>query len=113
MTISSILTLIAFAAVIAAAYLLQARMLRKEIAKRDTALAGIRTRLEADHGIRVDNAHIEAAWKYDDGAVKLATFSDGSLREVLLRGRGQDLVAYYGSDERWNRFPVLEEAGAR
>lgn len=102
------------AAVIVLVVTLNDRSLRRKITKRDARLAGIRTRLEDDHGILVGNAHIEAALAGPaDGSVNLAEFSDGSLREVLLRRHGQDLVAYFGNGEQWDRFPQRSKAEAQ
>lgn len=111
MDLTLAIIMIVIAAVVVLAATLNDRSLRRKITKRDALFAGIRTRLEDDHGILVGNAHIEAALAGPaDGSVNLAEFSDGSLREVLLRRHGQDLAAYYGNGEQWDRLPQQSKA---
>ena len=111
MTITHAIYLIVVAGIPLAAALLFARMLRRDRAKREADIAGIRARLWADHGIQVTYTHVQAAIGCADGAVKPAAFSDGTLREVLLRGPGADLVAYGRRGQVWEHLPSLDKAG--
>ena len=112
MTITDAIYLTLIACIPLAAALLFARMLRRDRAKREADIAGIRARLWADHGIQATYTHVQAAIGRADGAVKPAPSSDGSLREVLLRGTGTDLVAYARNGQIWERLPSQDKAEA-
>lgn len=95
-------------AILAGLMIWHRRILVKELSKRDQDLEQVQVRLKADHGIFVNRSHIAAAIAAPGGVAKLAEMHDGSLIEVLLRGK--DVKAYFKAGDKWLTLPQTEDA---